>query len=50
MSVEELLRWVEAGSKSGTLEIERDKIVKRLTFLEGRVVSCSSNDPATLMG
>ena len=50
VSVAELLRWVEAGAKNGTLEVERDKIVKRLTFSEGRVISCSSNDPATLMG
>jgi Domain of unknown function (DUF4388) len=50
MSVADLLAWVDAGRKSGTLEIERDKIVKRITFDAGRVTSCSSNNPATLMG
>jgi hypothetical protein len=50
MSVGELLSWVGGGRKSGTLEVERDKIVKRITFDSGRVASCSSNDPATLMG
>jgi len=50
MSVGELLRWVDGGRKTGTLEVERDKIVKRITFESGRVASCSSNDPTTLMG
>ena len=50
MSVAELLSWVGGGRKSGTLEVERDKIVKRITFESGRVASCSSNDPTTLMG
>src|SRR5262245_39752968 len=50
MSVAELLAWVERGGKSGTLEVERDKIVKRISFAGGRVASCSSNDPTTLMG
>jgi hypothetical protein len=50
MPVEELLRWVEAGRRTGTLEIERDKIVKRLTFRAGRVTRCSTNGPQTLLG
>ncbi|HXV75794.1 MAG TPA: DUF4388 domain-containing protein [Candidatus Polarisedimenticolaceae bacterium] len=50
MSVPELLGWVDVGRKSGTLEVERDKIIKRLIFRDGRLVACSSNDPATLMG
>jgi hypothetical protein len=50
MSVADLLAWVEGGRKSGTLEVERDKIVKRITFEEGRVARCSSNSPTTLMG
>jgi hypothetical protein len=50
MTLEEILRWVEAGRKTGTLEFERENICKRMMFREGRVVACSSNDPATLMG
>jgi len=50
MSVPELFGWVGSGKKSGTLEVERDKITKRIMFHEGRVVGCSSNEPATLMG
>jgi len=50
MSVPELFGWVDAGRKSGTLEVERDKIIKRIMVREGRVVGCSSNEPATLMG
>ena len=50
MSVTELFEWVNSGRKSGTLEVERDKIVKRIMVREGRVVGCSSNAPATLLG
>jgi hypothetical protein len=50
VSVPELLGWVGSGKKSGTLEVERDKIIKRIMFRAGRVVGCSSNEPATLMG
>ena len=50
MSVPELFGWLGSGKKSGTLEVEREKITKRIMFREGRVVGCSSNEPATLMG
>jgi hypothetical protein len=50
MSVPELFGWVDSGRKSGTLEVERDKISKRIMFRDGRVVGCSSNEPTTLMG
>ena len=50
MSVADLLAWVDAGRKSGTLEVERDQIVKRITFVAGGVTSCSANNPARLMG
>jgi hypothetical protein len=50
VSVPELFGWVGSGKKSGTLEVERDKIIKRIMFRAGRVVGCSSNEPATLMG
>ena len=50
MSVTELFEWVNRGRKSGTLEVERDKIVKRIMVREGRVVGCSSNAPTTLLG
>jgi hypothetical protein len=50
MSVPELFAWVSGGKKSGTLEVERKKIAKRVMFQEGRIVACSSNAPATLLG
>ena len=50
MSVPELFGWVNSGRKSGTLEVEREKIIKRIMFRKGRVVGCSSNEPATLLG
>jgi hypothetical protein len=50
MSLPELLGWVSSSRKSGTLEVEHDKIIKRVMFRTGRVIGCSSNEPATLMG
>jgi len=50
MSVPELFGWVNSGRKSGTLEVEREKVIKRIMFRKGRVVGCWSNEPATLLG
>ncbi len=50
MPVPELLQWIGANRKTGTLEIERDKVCKTIVFEDGRVVSCSSNDPSELLG
>ena len=50
MSVPELFGWVNSGTRNGTLEVERDKVIRRIVFRKGRVVGCSSNEPATLLG
>ncbi len=50
MPLPELLQWLGANGKTGTLEIERDKVCKTIVFEGGRVVSCSSNDPSELLG
>jgi len=50
MSVTELLRWASSGSKTGTLEVEQDRKVKRIAFRDGRIVACSSEDPPALLG
>jgi len=50
MSVTELLRWASSGSKTGTLEIEQDRTVKRIAFRDGEIVGCTSDDPSNLLG
>ncbi len=50
MSLTDLLQWAGRSSKTGTLELERNGVRKRIHFRKGRLTSCSSDDPATLLG
>ena len=50
MPFPELLQWLGGNGKTGPLEVERDKICKRLVFQGGRIVSTSSNDPREMLG
>ena len=50
MPLAEVLQWAGAHGKSGLLEIERDRLVTRIRFHEGRIVGCSSTDPSSLLG
>lgn len=50
MPLPDLLQWLGASGKTGTLEIGREKVCKTIVFLEGRVVSCSSEDPPAKLG
>ncbi len=50
MSLTDLLQWAGGSSKTGTLELERDGVRKRIHFRKGRLTSCSSDDPPTLLG
>jgi hypothetical protein len=50
MTLEELLQWAAAARRTGTLEIKRDNISKRIMFRDGRVIACSSDDPTSLLG
>jgi len=50
MSLPDLLQWASLNRKSGLFELERRKIRRQITFREGRIVGCSSEDPATLLG
>ena len=50
MPLPELLQWLGNNRRTGTLEIERDKVCKKIVFEDGRIVSCSSNDPSELLG
>ena len=50
MSLSDLLRWAGANRETGVLELERNKVRKRIAFREGRIVACSSDDPSSLIG
>lgn len=50
MSLPDLLQWASANRKTGILELERNKICRRITFRDGKIVACSSDDPPALLG
>lgn len=50
MSLADLLQWVSNVGKTGTLEVERNKVVRKIIFKEGHVIACSSDEPAQLLG
>ncbi len=50
MPLTDLLQWLGTSRKTGTLFLERNKVVKQIVFREGRVVACSSDDPPELLG
>lgn len=50
MSLTEVLQWLGNAGKTGTLSIERNKVVKRILVRDGRVIACASQEPADLLG
>ena len=50
MKLPDLLRWAAENSETGVLELERNKVCKRIVFHEGRVIGCSSDDPPSRIG
>lgn len=50
MQLEELLQWLSLSKKTGTLEINHDKLSKRIYFRDGLIVSSSSNRPEEYLG
>jgi hypothetical protein len=50
MSLPDLLQWASVNKMTGVLELERNKICKRITFRSGRIVACSSDDPPSRLG
>lgn len=50
MAFIDLLQWLGAGRKTGTLQIERNKISKAIAFKDGLLVGCSSDDPPERLG
>ncbi len=50
MALPEILQWVSLGRKTGTLKVTSDVLQKRVVFLDGVLVSSSSNDPGEALG
>lgn len=50
MSVSDLLQFLAAGRKSGTLRFNRDKVVKEIYFQQGIIVGANTNDPKEYLG
>lgn len=50
MSLTDLLQFVGAGRKSGTLKFDHGKITKQVYFKKGLIVGSKSNDPREYLG
>jgi hypothetical protein len=50
MPLPDILQWIESGRKTGTLQVTRRSVEKRIVFNEGRIHSSSSNDPRESLG
>jgi len=50
MGLPEILQWISAGRKLGTLELQRGAIHKKILFREGNIHSSWSNDPRESLG
>ncbi len=50
MPLPDLLQWLGNARVTGSLRVERDRVSKSIHFHEGRVVGCSSDDPAQRIG
>jgi hypothetical protein len=50
MSLPDLLQWLGSSSKTGTLQVERNRATKVIRVRAGRVVGCGSDDPAQRLG
>src|SRR5215203_6499143 len=50
MSLTDLLQFLAAGRKSGTLKFDHGKITKQVYFKSGTIVGSKSNDPREYLG
>ena len=50
MSLVDLLQFLAAGRKSGTLKFDHGKITKQIYFQKGMIVGSKSNDPREYLG
>jgi uncharacterized protein DUF4388 len=50
MQLEELLQWLSLSKKTGTLEINGDKVAKKVFFVDGLIVASASNRMEEYLG
>ena len=50
MSLTDLLQFLAAGRKTGTLKFDHDKITKQIFFQNGLIAGSKSNDPREYLG
>ena len=50
MALPELLQWLGNSGKTGTLEVERNKVIKQIVFRDGCVIACSTDEKTELLG
>jgi hypothetical protein len=50
MALPDVLQWITAGRKTGTLHIERGSLQKRIIVRDGNIFSSWSNDPRESLG
>jgi Domain of unknown function (DUF4388) len=50
MSLTDLLQFVAAGRKTGTLKFDQGKVTKQVYFQKGLIVGSKSNDPKEYLG
>jgi hypothetical protein len=50
MSLPDILQWIALGQKTGTLQVERRSIRKRIIVRDGLIFSSWSNDPRESLG
>jgi hypothetical protein len=50
MNVADLLQFLAAGRKTGTLKFDRAKVVKQVYFDHGLIIGSNSNDPKEYLG
>lgn len=50
MSVPEIMRFVQSSNFTGTVEVVRGSIWKRIYFEKGKIISAGSSDPSEYLG
>jgi tetratricopeptide (TPR) repeat protein len=50
MDLPEVLQWIAGGKKTGTLQIDRGPVQKRIAFVDGIIDTSWSNDPRESLG
>src|SRR5262245_14425871 len=50
MPLPDLIQWLGLSQKTGTLQVERNRVTKQIFFKGGRIIACSTEDPNELLG